>query len=99
MKCSGHNVSPDEVEDLIHRHPAVAEVAVVGVTDEQRGESPKAFIVLKSKFQGNISQEEVLAWCGQNMADYQVPSSVEYVDSLPKSATGKVLRRLLKNRA
>ena len=63
MKCSGYSVTPDEVENLIHRHPAVAEVAVVGVPDAQRGESPKAFVVLLPKYQGKITDEEVLVWC------------------------------------
>jgi long-chain acyl-CoA synthetase len=98
MKCSGYNVSPDEVEKLIHRHPSVAEVAVVGVPDAKRGESPKAFVVLLPQHRGNITENEVLSWCKQAMDDYMCPSSIEFVDSLPKSATGKVLRRLLKNR-
>lgn len=98
MKCSGYNVSPDEVEGLMHKHRAVAEVAVVGVPDAQRGESPKAFVVLLPQHQGKITEEELIAWCEQTMEDYKCPSSIEFVDSLPKSATGKVLRRLLKNR-
>jgi acyl-CoA synthetase (AMP-forming)/AMP-acid ligase II len=96
MKCSGFSVFPDEVENLIYQHHAVAEVAVVGVSDAYRGESPKAFVVLMPQYIGEITEEEVLLWCKENMAAYKCPRFIEFTDQLPKSAAGKVLRRLLK---
>jgi long-chain acyl-CoA synthetase len=97
MKCSGFSVFPDEVENLIYQHHAVAEVAVVGVSDDYRGESPKAFVVLMPQCKGDITEEELRLWCKENMAAYKCPRYIEFTDQLPKSAAGKVLRRLLKD--
>ncbi len=96
IKCSGFSVFPDEVENLMYRHDAVAEVAVVGVADSYRGESAKAFVVLKPSFNGDVSEEDVRIWCKENMAAYKCPKEIVFTESLPKSAAGKVLRRLLK---
>lgn len=96
IKCSGYSVFPDEVENLMYQHQAVAEVAVIGVPDPYRGESPKAFIVLRPQYKAQITEKEVLNWCKANMAAYKRPRHIEFTDSLPKSAAGKVLRRLLK---
>lgn len=95
IKCSGFSVFPDEVESLMYRHEAVAEAAVIGVPDSYRGESPKAFVVLMPHFKGRIKENELLAWCKANMAAYKCPRYIEFIDELPKSAAGKVLRRLL----
>jgi acyl-CoA synthetase (AMP-forming)/AMP-acid ligase II len=95
MKCSGFSVFPSEVEDLLHRHPAVAEVSVIGIPDPYRGESPKAFIVLRPEYQQKIKEEEMVAWAKENMATYKRPRVVEFRDELPKSAAGKILRRVL----
>jgi long-chain acyl-CoA synthetase len=99
IKCSGFSVFPDEVENLMYRHEAVAEVAVIGVSDSYRGESPKAFIVLTPRFKDQITEKEVLSWCKANMAAYKCPRHIEFREELPKSATGKVLRRVLKESA
>lgn len=96
IKCSGFSVFPNEVENLIYQHEAVAEVAVIGVTDSYRGESPKAFIVLTPQYKGKITEKEMLDWCKENMAAYKRPRHIEFTENLPKSAAGKVLRRLLK---
>ncbi|HMK66784.1 MAG TPA: AMP-binding protein [Thermodesulfobacteriota bacterium] len=95
IKCSGYSVFPPEVEDLLFRHPAVKEAAVIGVQDPYRGESPKAFIILNPDYAGKISPEEILAWCKDNMAAYKRPRSVEFRQELPKSAAGKILKRIL----
>ncbi len=95
IKCSGYSVFPAEVEDLLHRHPAVQEVAVIGVIDSYRGESPKAFIILRPEYVGKIEETEILEWCKDNMAAYKRPRFVEFREELPKSAAGKVLRRIL----
>jgi acyl-CoA synthetase (AMP-forming)/AMP-acid ligase II len=95
IKCSGFSVFPAEVEGIIYRHPAVAEVAVKGVPDPYRGESPKAFVILKPEFINKMTVSDFIEWCKENMATYKRPREVEFVDELPKSAVGKILRRLL----
>jgi long-chain acyl-CoA synthetase len=95
IKSSGFSVFPSEVEDLLYRHPAVRETVVIGVSDAYRGESVKAFIVLKDGYAGKITEKEVLDWSKDNMAAYKRPKFVEFREGLPKSGTGKLLRRIL----
>ena len=95
IKCSGYSVFPAEVESLLYRHPAVAEAAVIGVPDSYRGESPKAFIILKPEYRGKVKEEEIIGWSKENMAAYKRPRIVEFKEELPKSAAGKVLKRVL----
>jgi len=95
IKCSGFSVFPAEVEDLLYRHPAIKEAAVIGVNDPYRGETPKAFIVLKDDYAGKIKEEEILEWCKENMAAYKRPRIIEFRQDLPKSGAGKLLRRIL----
>jgi len=95
IKCSGYSVFPAEVESLLYRHPAVAEAAVIGVPDSYRGESPKAFIILKPEYRGKVKEEEIIGWSKENMAAYKRPRIVEFKEELPKSAAGKVLKRIL----
>ncbi len=95
IKCSGYSVFPTEVESLLYRHPAIAELAVIGIPDPYRGESPKAFIVLKPEYKGKVKEEEIIEWCKENMAAYKRPRVVEFREELPKSTAGKVLRRIL----
>lgn len=96
--ASGYNISPFDVESVIMQHPSVMEVAVIGVPDEYRGETVKAFIVLKEEYRDKTTAEEILDFCKDSMATYKRPRLVEFVDDLPKSAIGKVLRRVLKER-
>ncbi len=95
IKCSGYSVFPAEVEDLLYRHPAVQEAAVIGIADPYRGETPKAFIILKAEYVNKVMENEILEWCKDNMAAYKRPRLVEFRQALPKSAAGKVFRRLL----
>jgi acyl-CoA synthetase (AMP-forming)/AMP-acid ligase II len=95
IKCSGFSVFPAEVEDLLYRHPAVKEVAVIGVIDPYRGESPKAFIVLKDGYPGTITEQEILVWCKKNMAAYKRLRFVEFRKELPKTSAGKILKTAL----
>ncbi len=90
----GFNVYPNEVEEVLFTHPAIKEAAVIGVADQYRGESVKAFVVLKEG--GGATTEELIEFCRERLAKYKVPSSVEFTGSLPKSAVGKVLRRELR---
>lgn len=92
---SGFNISPREVEEVLMMHPAVEEAAVVGVTDKRERETVKAFIVLKENMAA--TPKELLSFCQENLADYKIPKYIEYMESLPKSATGKVLRKELRN--
>jgi long-chain acyl-CoA synthetase len=91
---SGFNVYPNEVEEVLFTHPAVKEAAVIGVPCSYRGEAVKAFIVLKPEAQA--AAEELIEHCRAHLARYKVPSLIEFAESLPKSAVGKVLRRELR---
>ena len=92
--ASGYKVWPREVEDVLCSHPAVSEAAVVGVPDEYRGETVKAFVSLRP--QASARPEELIAFCRERMAAYKYPRAVEVVDELPKTASGKILRRELR---
>lgn len=94
--ASGYNLAPVEVENTIYEHPAVAEVAVVGIPHEYRGETAKAFIILKDEFTGKVDEQEIIDFCKNKLATFKVPRVVEFRDTLPKSAVGKILRRMLK---
>ena len=94
--ASGYNLAPVEVEDVIYKHPTVAEVAVVGVADDYRGETVKAFISLKPEYKDKTTGQEIIDFCKQHLATFKVPRMVEFRDALPKSAVGKILRRVLR---
>ncbi|MEM2546997.1 MAG: AMP-binding protein, partial [Candidatus Bathyarchaeia archaeon] len=96
IKVSGFQVWPREVEDVLCSHPAVLEAAVVGIPDEFHGEVPKAYVVLKGSYKGKVSSEELIKYCQERLAKYKAPKVVEFVDELPKTAAGKILRRALK---
>src|SRR5215210_1466540 len=91
--ASGYNVYPREIEEVLFEHPDVAEAAAIGVPDEYRGESVKAFVVKRSG--ATTTEEEMLAFCKERLAAYKAPKAVEFRDDLPKSAVGKLLRRVL----
>jgi HIP---CoA ligase len=88
----GFNAYPAEIEGFLLSHPAVAQAAVIGVPDDRLGQVGKAFIVRK----GPISAEELIGWCRERMAGFKVPRSVQFLDSLPLNATGKVVKDLLR---
>jgi len=96
IKASGYSVFPAEVEALMYGHPAVAEVGVVGVADPYRGEDVMAFVVLKPDARGKIGERELVAWCRSEMAVYKAPRRIRFVESLPKTASGKILKRALR---
>jgi len=95
IKTSGFSVFPEEVELFLNRHEAVEKVAVIGVPDDKKGEIIKAFIVPKAQFKKSVQADEIIAWTRQNISPYKVPKSIEFVDDLPMSGAGKVLRRVL----
>ena len=96
INAAGYKVWPREVEDAIYGHEAVAEVAVVGVPDSYRGETVKAFVSLKPGQE--LDADTLIAFCKERLAAYKYPRQVEFVDELPKTASGKVLRRELRDR-
>jgi len=93
----GFNAYPAEIERIMTGHPAIAQVAVVGVPDDRLGEVGKAFVVVTTGAELDI--DELIAWCRENMANYKVPRSVEVVDTLPLNASGKVLKYDLRARS
>jgi long-chain acyl-CoA synthetase len=95
--ASGFKVYPREVEEVLFKHPAVAEVAVAGVADAYRGETVAAFIVLKPGIEASEeTKRELLQYCKQELTAYKVPTILEFRESLPKSLIGKVVRRALR---
>lgn len=93
INASGYKVWPSEVESILYRHPAIQEACVIGLPDEQRGETAKAVVVLREG--ENASAEDIIEWSKGQMAAYKYPRSVEFTDALPKSGSGKILWREL----
>jgi fatty-acyl-CoA synthase len=90
----GENISSPEIEDALYKHPAVLECAVIGVPSEKWGETPKALIVLRDG--QTPSEDDVIAFCREHLAHFKCPTSVEFVDSLPRTATGKLQKFILR---
>ena len=88
----GFNVYPAEIEKALLQHPSVGDVAVTGVADERLGEITHAHIVTL----GELSKEDIISWCRENMANYKVPRAVSFHDVLPRNASGKVMKYMLK---
>ena len=97
--ASGYKVWPREVEDVLYQHPAVREAGVVGAPDPYRGETVVAYVALKSGFEGKVTPAELIEFCKQRMANYKYPRQIEIMDELPKTTTGKFLRRELRDKA
>ena len=94
--CGGYNVYPREVEEVLYKHPMVSEACVVGINDEIRGEAVKAFIVTKEN--QKVDKKDIISFCRKHLATYKIPRDIEFLDALPKSAVGKILRRELRDR-
>lgn len=95
INAAGYKVWPAEVESMLYAHPDIQEACIIGTRDPLRGETVKAVVVLKAAARGRVSSEDIITWCRGHMAAYKIPRTVEFVDTLPKSATGKVQWRLL----
>ena len=95
INASGYKVWPAEVEALMYHHPAIQEACVIGVRDARRGESVKALVVLRPERRGLVSEQDVIDWAHDHMAAYKSPRTVEFVESLPRSGSGKVMWREL----
>jgi len=92
--AGGYNVYPREVDEVLFEHPKVADAVSVGVPDDYRGETVKAFVVVKPGEE--VTQEEIIAFCREKLAAYKAPKIVEFREELPKSAVGKILRKVLR---
>jgi long-chain acyl-CoA synthetase len=92
--AGGYNIYPREIDEVLFQHPKVQEGVAVGIADKYRGETVKAYVVLKPG--EKATEEEIIAFCRQKLAAYKVPKQVEFRSSLPKSAIGKVLRKILR---
>ena len=90
----GVNIYPREIEDVLHNHPNIQDVAVIGVPDEKWGESLKAFIVTPNP--DALKSEEVLSFCEQNISKIKTPKIIEFIDSIPRNANGKILKTTLR---
>ena len=95
INASGFKVWPAEVESLMFRHPAIQEACVIPAHDAYRGETVKAVVVLRPGLRGQVSEQDIITWCHENMAVYKAPRIVAFVDALPKSGSGKVMWRQL----
>jgi fatty-acyl-CoA synthase len=96
INASGYKVWPAEVEAMMYRHPAVQECCIIASRDPYRGETVKAVIVKKPGV--HSTEDDIIKWAHDTMAAYKVPRIVEFVDTLPKSATGKVMWRTLQEK-
>jgi long-chain acyl-CoA synthetase len=96
IKTSGYQVWPREIEEVISAHPAVHEVGVAGIPDKMRGEKAKAWVVLNQG--ATLTEAELKSWCRERLAQYKIPAKFEFVNELPKTQVGKVLRRALREK-
>ncbi|HBO76819.1 MAG TPA: acyl-CoA synthetase, partial [Cupriavidus sp.] len=90
----GENIYPAEVESAIYGHPAVADVAVIGVPDERWGEAVKAMVVLRPGVAADA--DSILGWARERIAGFKVPKSIDFIDAMPRNPSGKLLRRALR---
>ena len=97
INASGFKVWPSEVESMMYQHPSIHEVCIISSPHEKRGETVKAVVVLTPEADGTTTEDDIIAWCREQMAAYKVPSVVEFVNELPKSPTGKLMWRALQD--
>jgi long-chain acyl-CoA synthetase len=96
INVGGEKVFPSEVEDMMLSHPKIKDLVIVGIPDELKGEAPKAFIQLKDG--AKATEDEIRSYCRSIMAPYKVPVAVQFIDEIPRAASGKALRRLLREK-
>lgn len=93
--CSGYNVYPNEIDDVLFEHPDVVEASTIGVPDAYRGETIRAYVVKKPD--AGITADEIISFCRERLAAYKVPKEIKFIEELPKSTVGKILRRELRD--
>jgi acyl-CoA synthetase (AMP-forming)/AMP-acid ligase II len=96
INVGGEKVFPSEVEDMMLTHPKIKDLVIVGIPDDLKGEAPKAFIQLKED--DTATEQEIKEFCKLKIAPYKVPVAVEFVGEIPRSASGKALRRMLRDK-
>lgn len=100
INASGFKVWPREVEDVLYTHPAIQEAAVVGIPDEYRGEDVAAFVTLAPGAEADaVSEADIVAYCREHLASFKAPHRVTFIGELPKTSSGKILRRTLREDA
>jgi fatty-acyl-CoA synthase len=92
----GENISPHEVEDILHSHPKIDEAAIIGIPDPEWGQEPRAIVVIKKG--ENVGADEIMAYCRSRVAGFKRPRSVVFIDSLPRNPMGKVLKKELREK-
>ena len=92
--AGGYNIYPREIDEVLYKHPKILDAVAVGIHDEYRGETVKAFVVLKEG--ETATDQEIIDFCREEFAVYKIPKLVEFRDELLKSAVGKVLRKILR---
>ena len=92
----GFNAYPAEIENILCDHPAISQAAVIGIADERMGEVAKAFIILKPE--QSLTSDSLIEWAKENMANYKVPREIDFVDSLPTNAAGKIMKYILREK-
>lgn len=98
IKYKGHSVYPREIEEILYEHPAIMECSVFGIPDPEKGEEIVVYVILKQEYKGKINEEAIINFAKENMAAYKYPRIIKFVRSLPKSAVGKVLRRIIREK-
>jgi long-chain acyl-CoA synthetase len=93
--AGGYNVYPREIDEVLYQHPKIADAVAIGIADEYRGETVKAFVVAKEG--EKLTAEEIIKFCKEKLAAYKAPKIVEFRSDLPKSAVGKILRKVLRD--
>ncbi len=92
--AGGYNVYPREIDEVLYQHPKILDAVSVGIPDEYRGETIKAFIVLREGI--SATEDEITQFCKEKLAPYKVPKIIEFREELPRSAVGKILRKVLR---
>lgn len=97
IKYKGWSIAPAELEDLLYKNPNVFDAAVIGKPSSEIdvGQIPKAFIILKPEAKGKVTEQEIMDWVGERISAYKKIREVEFVEGIPKTGTGKILRREL----
>ena len=95
INASGYKVWPTEVESYLYKHPAIQQACVVGIPDDRRGETVKAFVILNEDFEGKVSEDEIIEWAKQHMAAYKYPRQIEFRKQFPMTSSGKILWRTM----
>ena len=93
--AGGYNIYPREIDEVLYQHPKVADAVAVGIADEYRGETVKAFVVPKKG--ETLTEKDIIGFCKEKLAAYKAPKIVEFRSELPKSAVGKILRKVLRD--